>query len=243
MSTDNNRTEVLKGYFSQYLLVVRGLSESSVNHYLDALSNVSRRLNEKGLVEENIYEIKELEQLFAVRNILNADEDFINLNKRGNNMYTAGLNNYCKFAEGEGFNLVKEKVTQLDIPLEPESPSVIEQIVHKRSSIIRMQAITLANYKCEIDNRHESFIAENTKRQYMEGHHAIPMKLQTSFEHSLDVYANIICLCPICHRRIHYGLKEDKRDMLKSIYCQRAERLSNNGIVISESELISIFNE
>ena len=243
MSTDNNRTEALKGYFSQYLLVVRGLSNSSVNHYLDALNNVSRRLNEKGLVEENIYEIKELEQLFTVRNILNSDEDFINLNKRGNNMYTAGLNNYCKFAEGEGFNLVKEKVTQLDIPLEPETPSVIEQIVYKRSSIIRTQALTLANYQCEIDNRHESFVAESTKRQYMEGHHAIPMKLQTSFEHNLDVYANIICLCPICHRRIHYGLKEDKRDMLKAIYCQRAERLSNSGIVISESELISIVNE
>ncbi len=24
---------------------------------------------------------------------------------------------------------------------------------------------------------------------------------------SLDVYANIICLCPICHRLLHYGLK------------------------------------
>lgn len=47
--SEMDRTSVLKEYFGNYLLHIRGLSESSVRHYYDALNNVSRRLKEKNL--------------------------------------------------------------------------------------------------------------------------------------------------------------------------------------------------
>lgn len=87
---------MLKGYFFRYLTGVIGLSQSTVNHYYDALNNISRRLKEKGLVKSDIYEIANLEQLSAVREILYADSDFIETNNRGRRMYSAGLNNYFK---------------------------------------------------------------------------------------------------------------------------------------------------
>lgn len=40
----------------------------------------------------------------------------------------------------------------------------------------------------------------------MEDHHAVLMKYQDKFEHSLNVNANIVCLCPICHTLLNYDV-------------------------------------
>lgn len=232
----DDRTSTLKEYYSRYLISVRGLTQSSVAHYIDALNNISRRLREKNLVNKDIYEIMNLEQLSYIRNVLFNDPDFIVQNERGRRMYSAGLNNYYRFASGEGFQKSKEVIAAFDIPLQPEEPVVVQQTIYKRSEILRTQALTIANYKCEIDGDHQSFIAENTKKPYMEGHHAIPMRLQDSFDHSLDVYANLVCLCPVCHRRIHYGIVDDRKQMLKLIYHNRADRLANSGIKLGMDE-------
>lgn len=235
-----NHQSVLKEYYARYLTDVRGLSQSSVRHYFDALNNISRRLKEKNLVQKDIYEIADLDRLSMVREILYADQDFIELNERGRRMYSAGLNNYCRFAAGEGFEKIKEKQTALDVPVAPESAVKIEQTIWKRSGILRTQAIEFAGYSCEINSSHDSFIAETTKRPYMEGHHALPMNCQGHFPVSLDVYANIVCLCPVCHRRIHYGVKEDRIDMVRQIYDARIFRLKSSGIVLSKDEFVQV---
>ncbi len=74
----------------------------------------------------------------------------------------------------------------------------------------------------------------------MEGHHAIPMRLQPRFHHSLDVYANIVCLCPICHRRIHHGTQEERRRMGQQIYVARADRLASSGIRLGEERFLEL---
>ena len=74
----------------------------------------------------------------------------------------------------------------------------------------------------------------------MEGHHALPMNAQAQFHVSLDIYANIICLCPLCHRKIHYGLLDDRVSMIKQIYDQRASRLANSGIEISRNDFVDV---
>ena len=240
MSKQHSRTEVLKEYYGQYLTEIRGLSTSSVKHYYDALNNISRRLKDKGLIKKDIYEIMDLEYLKEVREILYADPVFIELNERGRRMYSSGLNNYYRFATGEEFQEIKEQVVKLDIPLTAEEPEIITQKVWKRSNILRVQALMFADFKCEIESSHKSFIAEKTQKPYMEGHHAIPMRLQTNFDNSLDVYANIVCLCPICHRRIHYGLLNDRVAMLRRIYKSRGERLATSGIKVSCDEFIDL---
>ncbi len=48
----------------------------------------------------------------------------------------------------------------------------------------------------------------------MEVHHIISMHFQNKFSCSLDVYANVICLCLICHRLRNYGIKEQKMIIL-----------------------------
>ena len=70
----------------------------------------------------------------------------------------------------------------------------------------------------------------------MEGHHILPMNQQEKFENSLDVYANIICLCPICHRLMHYGVDNEKTALLDRIYFDRAERLAVSGLQIAKND-------
>lgn len=237
MKQDTSIT-ILKEYYARYLKEVRNLSNSSVNHYLDALNNISRRLKEKGLVENSIYEIGDIERLEFVKSILYKDPDFIEANERGRRMYSSGLNNYCRFAVGEDFNKAQDKILLMDVPVQPAQSLVINQETWKRSGILRTQAIEFAEYSCELDGNHRSFIAERTKKPYMEGHHAIPIKYQPQFKNSLDVYANIVCLCPLCHRQIHLGLKDDRKNMINQIYDFRADRLANAGIKLSKQEFV-----
>lgn len=108
----------------------------------------------------------------------------------------------------------------------------------KRSSIIKQQSIKSAQYLREIDQNHKTFIAKNTGKQYMEGHHEIPINKQEDFDVSLYVYANIICLCPICHRLLHYGEDCDKDNLLNKIYYGRANRLASSEIRLSKEEFV-----
>lgn len=231
---------MLREYYSRYLTEVRGLSLSSVKHYLDALNNISRRLKDKEPIKHSIYEISSLERLNYIRDVLFADSDFVAMNERGKRMYSAGLNNYCRFASGADFHETQSKMSALDVPVAAEKAIVTEQTVWKRSEILRTQAIEMAGYECEIDSSHETFMAEASKKPYMEGHHALPMKRQGEFGVSLEVYENIICLCPVCHRRIHYGVKQDRIDMAKKIYENRSSRLMKCGIYLSENEFVEV---
>lgn len=74
----------------------------------------------------------------------------------------------------------------------------------------------------------------------MEGHHAIPMCYQDKFDQSIDVYANIICLCPICHRLMHFGKSDEKMKISNQIYETRKGRLEVSGIKISKTEFTSL---
>ena len=164
------RTSVLKEYYGRYLKEIRGLTQSSINHYYDALNNISRRLREKQLVQTDIYEITDSDYLFRVRDILYSDPDFIDLNERGKRMYSAGLNNYLRFVKGEEFETAQMIIGKIDMPFAAEEPRIIKQKIWSRSDILRGQSIAAAGYKCEIDAGHKSFIAEVTKKPYMEGH-------------------------------------------------------------------------
>ena len=236
---DNNLSEYLRDGFFRYIVDYKGRTESTGKHYLNALRTISKRLIELGIVSDSIYEITDCLQLLEARNRLSQDQYYIDLNLRGNNMYSAGLNHYIDFVSGEGFTGDIEAPKVLDRPLPVSKTESIIAQTWKRSGILRLQALELANYQCEIDNSHITFISESNSKPYMEGHHLIPISKQISFSNSLDNYANIICLCPICHRQLHHGLYDDKKRLLSQIYEQRGSRLSQSGLSLSKDEFIS----
>ena len=232
---------VLLTYYEKYLRDIRGLSDSSVGHYTQALRRISKMLVDREKVEETIYEIQDIGELEVVKAYLFNDPEFIELNAKGHQMYSSGLNNYLRFAYGEDFaNAGNNKIQLLDIELPVPDKKVREISANTRSSIIKLQSIESAGYRCEFDDFHVTFTAKSTGHPYMEGHHAVPMKYQDKFEHSLDVYANVVCLCPICHRLLHYGVESEKENVVNKIYHDRVDRLASSGIKISRNDFMRI---
>ena len=230
----------LQAYFGTYLLDIRGLKPRTVSHYFTSINVISKWLQNKKLLKQSLFEITDLKHLLSLQNILMHDVDFIAKDEKGNRMYSVGLNRYLDFVQGRFFKENQVDIKKLDRPIPKASTKTNSTAVWQRSSIIRKQAMEYADYKCEYGPDHQTFIAESNMRPYMEGHHALPMHLQPKFDYSLDIYANIICLCPICHRRIHFALKEEKITMLTAIFNARQERLIQSGIALSKDEFIDM---
>lgn len=136
----------------------------------------------------------------------------------------SGLQSYIDFARGQWSDSHKDEDTKvelskLDEPIPREKYHYeITSERYRRSPIIKHQVLKAEHYLCEVDHHHETFIVNNTNHAYMEGHHVIPLSHQKQFKYSLDIYANVICLCPICHRLLHYGRMSDREKILDQIY-------------------------
>lgn len=235
-----NTDYVLMEYYIRYLRDVRQLSESSIKHYIGALRSISKYLVNKERIETMIYEIQDIGELEIIKTYLYNEPEFITLDKKGHQMYSAGLNNYLRFATGAEFTGLNSKIKVMDTEIPVSEKIIVEHEKWKRSSIIKTQVIEAVNYECEIETSHRTFMAKHTGKQYMEGHHAVPINLQSKFAKSLDVYANIVCVCPTCHRLLHYGVESEKQNVLNKIYHERSERLARSSIKLSYSEFVSI---
>ena len=231
---------VLMTYYIKYLKEIRKVSDSTIKHYLQALKSISKFLVEKKKIKQSIYEIKDIDDLVVVKEYLYKDPDFVDLDTRGHRMYSVGFNHYFRFANGDGFENIHEQIKSMDIEIPIANKQIVTINTWKRSSIIKMQSIESAGYKCEINSNHKTFTAKRTGKPYMEGHHALPMKYQNRFQNSLDIYANVICLCPTCHRLLHYGVESEKMNVVDKIYYDRSDRLAASGIKIGKEEFESL---
>ena len=230
----------LRSYYINYLRRVRNLSDSSIKHYTGGLSTISKLLTAKGKVQQSIYEINNIKDLIIIREYLKNDADFRLKDSVGHNMYSASLNNYIRFAQGDDFFIEKYSFKDIDLPMRVSEKQVVSGYQYQRSSIVKVQAIKAAHFMCECDRKHITFTAKSNNEQYMEGHHLIPLKLQEQFKFSLDIYANIVSLCPVCHRLLHYGVEREKRILLEELYEERFVRLCNSGIEINKSDFLEM---
>lgn len=108
--------------------------------------------------------------------------------------------------------------------------------IYYRDPQVRINAMIEANYKCELDNNHKTFIKSDGCK-YIETHHIIPFSEQKNFKKSIDVEDNMICLCPNCHKEVHYG--KNREQLLKRIYKQRKQYFDRENI--TSQELVSMY--
>lgn len=99
------------------------------------------------------------------------------------------------------------------------------------SKNVKDNAKLMADYLCELEKdlpetkRAELFIERVTGKNYVEGHHFIPLEYAKLFEFGVDVEANIVCVCPRCHRLLHHGLDSERKILIEKIYMERKSRL------------------
>lgn len=144
-----------------------------------------------------------------------------------------------KLAEIE--NNKNNKNTKKYKHIKKEKPKRISTVTSKypRNQEISENALKLANYTCEYNKDHRTFIRKKNYLQYMEPHHLIPLEFQDYFEYSLDVEENIISLCSNCHNEIHYGLNNKK--IIKELYNRRKNALKECGIEITLEKLYELY--
>jgi len=116
----------------------------------------------------------------------------------------------------------------------------LEKEVVDRNSEYKNIAIKNANFKCELDESHITFIKDD-KTQYMEGHHLIPISQYDSFEHSVDVVANIVSLCPTCHRMLHFGNKQNRDIALEKLFNKKIDGFKKVGLDITLENLKKLY--
>ena len=72
---------------------------------------------------------------------------------------------------------------------------------------------------CEIGPK-KLFKRASDGTPYLEVHHIKPLS-----DGGQDVLSNVCALCPTCHRLLHHGMEEDKKDILKNIEESRRKKL------------------
>jgi Predicted restriction endonuclease len=132
-----------------------------------------------------------------------------------------------------------------DIVTEIDGKRMIFEIkTHKvrpvRNRAVALHAMETANYKCECNPEHETFITKKGK-PFFEIHHLIPMSEQGNFQGWLDNLDNIVVLCPNCHKALEMGSDETKEAMLRKLFYSRIEKLENKGIELTFSKLKKIY--
>ncbi|MFA6844740.1 MAG: HNH endonuclease [Sphaerochaetaceae bacterium] len=229
-------------YFERYLKNVRRLKSSTVEHYKESLRKIASVLHELGYYEfDSLFDVDSYDKLREIEQTLKGNREFVALDERGNRMYSAGFHRYMEFAEGKEFFLHPHSIALVDYPCPVrQANSVKSHKIPNRDNILVRQVLQSESFKCEINPEHQTFVAQKYHTPFMEGHHLIPLNMQPEFGNSLDVYANILSLCPTCHRFLHFGLPEEKVLVLKNLFDQRKDRLVDSGIRLGEKEFLEV---
>lgn len=116
----------------------------------------------------------------------------------------------------------------------------------KKNSRISKHVLVEANYICAGDDSHTTFLT-NKGVWYMEGHHLIPCTYSNANyfwntrKRNIDCVENVVCLCPTCHRKIHFGSPEEKKTLIERLYMKQISKLSEANLAISLNELYELY--
>lgn len=177
--------------------------------------------------------------------LLPKEEKIIEVSKDGIKQRTKGEifeDIYDEIYLAQSNEVLPDKVGNI---LNLDSPQPIANSFAKNSTrrdpVKAANARVAANYLCEHNHEHTTFTNKATNHNYVEAHHLIPMQLQGRFFYSLDIEANIVALCPVCHRMIHHATNKEKKDIITQLYNERIERLKKCNIYIELNDLLNFY--
>lgn len=176
-------------------------------------------------------------------------------------MYSSAVSNYIKFKayemekvfllEDARYNhSIEEELSSLSesetivekvAPVQPAALKDESRMVYHRDIGVAANAIRASNYLCEINPKHQYFVSRATQHNYVEAHHIVPISTQALFDYGLDNVANIACLCPVCHRKVHYGIDQDRLMLLEVLWENKQEAIKLSGIELDYKDLVTMY--
>lgn len=137
---------------------------------------------------------------------------------------------------------VQTEILNTPQPKGPISQRAGSRNIYLRDPAVAKHALSSAGHLCEIDITHKSFLRRHGNVLYMEPHHLIPMSFTDYYGVNLDREQNIFSLCSNCHNQIHYGTKEDVRQLVFKLFLSReSEICSILGKNITVNELFQLY--
>ena len=161
--------------------------------------------------------------------------------------------NISNFHSGFEINKFAIKLKRKQLTLEEKEKFIAQErqtigfdsVKHKNfhsNQNVKILAKIQNNYMCEIDEEKESFLSKSNNKNYVEGHHFIPLSKRKNFKVNIDVIENIVCLTPKNHRKIHLAINEEKEPLLKKLYYKKINGLKKVGINISFEDIKNFFD-
>ena len=227
---------MLRPYFEQYISVTRG---KSARHYITGINSINTLLKKYKHPVCNLFAVTTIEELNSVKDFLDTNVEFLEKDSTGHHMYSVAFNHFYRFV-CEDSKFFGEKIADMDIIVAKPKTVTTSATQWRRNQIIISQAIDGADHRCECDSDHQTFIARSSGKAYMEGHHLIPMRYQAHFDCGIDVYANVVCLCPICHRLLHFGREPERSYAAEQLFDLRKDRLIKSGIDLSKKDFLEL---
>lgn len=141
-------------------------------------------------------------------------------------------------------NIIASKhIVNVEAPIIPPKPiENSKNLIWPRNAMYKAIALKKANYMCEVDNSHPTFVRKISNVGYTEAHHLIPLAAQgeEQFKNvNLDCPENIVSLCSNCHNQIHYG--KDIEEIISKLYNLRKKKLAKRGIDIELKDLLKYY--
>ncbi len=212
-------------YLSKNLI---NIGDVSFNHFIDIILDSYESIENynRPLVKSIIYSNRDVFQDIYY--------NVLNINKENNIDEVISENEINSFSEIEG----PEPRTDIG------ENEVGKNKNYKSSSLKKEKAKRKSGYFCELGDRNQCqyFISKTSNKNFLEAHHLVQMEFSNDFENSLDVIANLIALCPNCHRKLHHAKDEDKIGDIEYLFSKRKEQLKEKGINISLAKLKDYYN-
>jgi hypothetical protein len=115
----------------------------------------------------------------------------------------------------------------------------------KLNPLIGKIAIIKAGYSCEFSSQHNTFVSKRNGKNYMEGHHLIPIanliEIWEKFRVNIDCVENVVSLCPNCHRGIHLGDSKTKNELIEKLFFKKEKKLNSIGLYLTLEELKKMY--
>ena len=248
-----------KDRFLKWLINNSGRSKNTIDKYVRAITTMSKDISKITGRNVDIYNMTTDVEIDLIKDEYLSIYELSEKDKRGNRMYTSSFKWYKDFLSWEreeeshistsyrskvGQVFEREESYGLKYQRKAKGDHYIKESEKywKRDRKVVENVLSAMGYNCEEDITHCHFSSKATGMNYVEGHHLIPMKYQDEFEYSLDVEANVVSLCVVCHKKLHLASMEEKSEIIKKLYETRKEKLKESSIDISLEDLINLYH-
>lgn len=154
--------------------------------------------------------------------------------------------NYVKLADEVKEDNLNDRIAKNAYKNEIQFKSTSQSIRIVRNPLFGKLAIKKAKYKCCYNNTHKTFTSRSSGKPFMEAHHLIPIKyakeIYEKYKLNIDCIENIVSLCPNCHRAVHYGANNVKKDKITDLYNKMNEGYKEIGLEIDLEELFKMYS-